>query len=94
MRTESISVTEFKRNADAWVDRLQGDQEALMLTLRGQGRLVLMSLDRYRQTQAEFARLLQGIGTKPNASSTGRRPALDVSAKTRKSPVSRKPKRA
>ena len=67
MRTESISVTEFKRNADAWVDRLQGDQEALMLTLRGQGRLVLMSLDRYRQTQAEFARLLQGIGTKPNA---------------------------
>jgi PHD/YefM family antitoxin component YafN of YafNO toxin-antitoxin module len=77
MRTESISVTEFKRNADAWVDWLQ-DQEALVLTLRGQGRLVLMSLDRYRQTQAEFARMLQGIGAKP----------------ARKSPVRRKSKGA
>lgn len=34
MRTESISVTELNCNADAWVDRLQEDQEALVLTLR------------------------------------------------------------
>lgn len=33
MRTESISVTELNCNADAWVDRLQEDQEALVLTL-------------------------------------------------------------
>lgn len=67
MRTESISVTEFKRNADAWVDRLQEDQEALVLTLRGQGRVVLMSLDRYRRAQAKIARMLQRIGAKPDA---------------------------
>ena len=54
MPTDSISVTEFKRHADAWLDRLQ-DQEALVLTLRGQGRVVLMSLDRYRQAQARRA---------------------------------------
>jgi hypothetical protein len=42
MVTGPISVTEFKRNADVWLDRLQG-QEALALTLRGQGRVVLLN---------------------------------------------------
>lgn len=93
MSTDSISVAEFKCNADAWLDRLQ-DQEALVLTLRGQGRVVLMSLDRYRQTQTEYARMLQGIGANPDASRTGRRPTIDASRETRKPPAKRKSKRA
>jgi hypothetical protein len=45
MVTGSIGVTEFKRNADVWPDRLQG-QEALVLTLHGQGRVVLLNHER------------------------------------------------
>ena len=93
MPTESISVTEFKRNADAWLERLQ-DQEALVLTLRGQASVVLMSLDRYRQAQAEITRMLQAIGAKPDAGSRGRRPVANTSAKTLKPPIRRKSKRA
>ena len=94
MPTDSISVTEFKRHADAWVDRLQEEQEALVLTLRGQGLVVLMSLDRYRKAQAKIARMLQRLGAKPDASVSGRRAAVDPSGTTGKAPAKRKANRA
>ena len=56
MPTDIISLTEFKNDASGWLERLQC-QPPVVLTQNGQGRVVVQSLESYRQMQFEMALL-------------------------------------
>jgi len=56
MPTDIISLTEFKNDASGWIERLQ-NQPPVVLTQNGRGRVVVISLDAFRQMELEMALL-------------------------------------
>jgi len=53
---EIISLSEFKADASAWMERIQ-HQPPVILTQNGRGRAVIQSYDEYQRTQFELALL-------------------------------------
>jgi prevent-host-death family protein len=56
MPDDIISLTDFKSDASAWIERLQ-TQPPVVLTQNGRGRAVVLSYDAFRSMQAEVALL-------------------------------------
>jgi prevent-host-death family protein len=56
MPDDIISLTEFKNDASAWIERLQS-QPPVVLTQNGRGRAVVLSYDAFRAMQTEVALL-------------------------------------
>ncbi len=50
---EIISLSEFKADASAWMERIQ-HQPPVILTQNGRGRAVIQSYDEYQRTQFEL----------------------------------------
>lgn len=75
MPADIISLTEFKNDASAWLERLQS-QPPVVLTQNGRGKAVVQSYESYQQTQFSLALLtrlnralsdVQNGRTKPQA---------------------------
>ncbi len=56
MPSDIISLTEFKNDASAWLERLQS-QPPVVLTQNGRGKAVVQSYESYQQTQFSLALL-------------------------------------
>ncbi len=56
MPRDIISLTEFKNDASAWLERLQS-QPPVVLTQNGRGKAVVQSYESYQQTQFSLALL-------------------------------------
>lgn len=63
MSSEVISLTEFKSDAAAWLERLQS-APPVVLTQNGRGRAVVLSLDAFRQMEVELALLARLVAGK------------------------------
>ena len=63
MSTDVISLTDFKNDATAWLERLQ-NQPPIVLTQNGKGRAVVLSLDAFRQIEAEMALMARLMSAK------------------------------
>jgi prevent-host-death family protein len=63
MPSDVISLTDFKNDASAWIERLQS-QPPLVLTQNGTGRAVVLSLDAFRQIEAEMALMARLMSAK------------------------------
>lgn len=70
MPSDIISLTEFKNDASAWLERLQS-QPPVVLTQNGRGKAVVQSYESYQQTQFSLA-LLTRLNRSLNDVQTGR----------------------
>lgn len=70
MPSDIISLTEFKNDASAWLERLQS-QPPVVLTQNGRGKAVVQSYESYQQTQFSLA-LLTRLNRALNDVQTGR----------------------
>ena len=76
MSTDVISLTDFKNDATAWLERLQ-NQPPIVLTQNGKGRAVVLSLDAFRQIEAEMAVMARLMSAKADAA-TGKAKTTDA----------------
>jgi prevent-host-death family protein len=75
MPNDIISLTDFKNDASAWIERLQS-QAPVVLTQNGRGRAVVLSLEAYRQIEVEMALMRRLVAAKDDAAS-GRTKSTD-----------------
>jgi prevent-host-death family protein len=61
--TEIISLTEFKNDATAWIERLQS-APPVVITQNGRGRAVVLSLDAYRQMEVALALMTRALAAR------------------------------
>jgi prevent-host-death family protein len=83
LTTDIISLTEFKSDASAWIERLQ-TQAPLVLTQNGRGRAVVLSLEAYQQMELEMALMSRLSAAKADLGAGRTRSTEEVFASARR----------